>query len=383
MSTYIDELGCELSVRELAIYDGSAGLSEEEREQYVRRWKAKGGKQSEPVVIELPVIDYTCPNRGEPTGEKVGCARCDRITLEVFACSLHGKCVKEERPKKDGVAACRWCSDLPSNAARTRKTPLVRVLGKHSSDGVTLVIPHRSTPDWLAVSHGLWRSLYPNLPILIVDNSPDSDEAAAFVRKMRAEFLTEVAWMAPKWGRVSPHEEVSTAMDYAFSRCETPLLLGVHSDMFPLRGDLIPMMAAKCTPEAPIVGWEMSRRPPNGPMPDMAVGVAGHVCTMYHIATMRRISAAWGIKRYVELSGDRRAHHGWPDVESGVSLAMQRAGLKPLLLGKETNGENQQTEWWLHCRSATIERARGKRRHIVGLRRGRELLASLQSSVRA
>jgi hypothetical protein len=290
-------------------------------------------------------------------------------------------CLNLEKPLGDAVCSCRGCGPTCRGYKSTAEEEAPFLPG--DSTDVTLVIPHRNTPDWLDITHAIWRALYPELPILIIDNSPDTDAAAAYVRQLRQRPLTEVAWMAPTWPRAHPFEEVSSAMDYAFSRCETTYLLAAHSDMFPLRGDIIAMMRVRCKATTPIVGWEMSRRPPNGDR-DFAAGVVGHVCSLYHMPTMRRIGAAWGVGRYVQLSGDQRREAGWPDVECGVGWAMRQAGLKPAILGKEENDSNQQTEWWLHSRSTSIHRnfpewggEGSDKRHRDGLERGREFLATL------
>lgn len=59
-----------------------------------------------------------CPSLGEPTGDVVACASCNRavpVTMPTYHCSRHGLTVLgDRRPKAVNVAACRWCADRPA-----------------------------------------------------------------------------------------------------------------------------------------------------------------------------------------------------------------------------------------------------------------------------
>jgi hypothetical protein len=49
-------------------------------------------------------------------------------------------------------------------------------------------------------------------------------------------------------------------------------------------------------------------------------------------------------------------HNGWPDTESFLQLSLDRAGIKPKLLGSEENFELTSNEWFDHARSYTLTR---------------------------
>jgi len=132
MGKFFEELGTELSNREQAIYDGSAGLPEEKRLAYIASWRKRGGKSpplpTPKVVTESPTENYPCPHRGEQTGERVGCASCKDRTLEVYSCEIYGKCVLDRRPTATDVSCCKWCSDRPPLIAKASTLPVSMVM---------------------------------------------------------------------------------------------------------------------------------------------------------------------------------------------------------------------------------------------------------------
>lgn len=114
--TFVEELGVSLSIREMEIYTGKAGFPEAKRRKYVELFKTKNAqKRSLVTTPELtpPVIpQIDCRYRLEKTGEQVGCAKCHNLPMmDIYECSVHGKCVIENRPRAKGIEWCRFCKD--------------------------------------------------------------------------------------------------------------------------------------------------------------------------------------------------------------------------------------------------------------------------------
>lgn len=124
MRTFVAELGLELSPRELAIYNGTAGLPEEKRQQYLALWKQRRdgpppappntrvGPPSPPATPEsLP-----CAHRGGATGRTVACRKCKNLPpLDVYECRVHGACTVPNAPhtdhRTDKIQWCKYCPD--------------------------------------------------------------------------------------------------------------------------------------------------------------------------------------------------------------------------------------------------------------------------------
>jgi len=226
---------------------------------------------------------------------------------------------------------------------------------------VTVCIPHLDTPEVLSLAVRLWQLQNVRPFFLIVDSGSRSPESIEFLEKLARESDIEVARLGIVSDVEHRSDRVAIAMDYAFSRCPTEYLLAAHVDLFPKHRDLISRLLRLCDRATPVVGWEMS---PRGPGPDgvtngtFSDGCPGHACTMFHMPTMDRIGAGWSMRRAHNSFGLPRSYtevHGWPDTEICLGKILAAEGIDPLFLGRETNGETQETEDWVHARSATAE----------------------------
>lgn len=224
---------------------------------------------------------------------------------------------------------------------------------------VTVVVPHKDTPDWLRLSVEFWLRQNERVFLLIVDTASKSKGSKRVLEELEERPRIEVARLGIG---ATPHpvDGITAAMDYAFSRCPTRYLLATHTDLFPRHRDLVGHLVALCGEKNPVVGWEMSPRGEGeiglkeGKVSD---GYPGHACTLFHMPTMDRIGAGWSIRRAHHQFGTLRVRDpriaGWPDTETCIGKILQSAGIRPLFIGRETNNENQWTEHWVHARSRT------------------------------
>ncbi|MBI1862028.1 MAG: hypothetical protein HYR96_14025 [Deltaproteobacteria bacterium] len=225
---------------------------------------------------------------------------------------------------------------------------------------VTVVIPHRDTPDWLLTSVALWQAQNTLPFVLVIDTASTTLPTDLALTKLRQNPGVEVSRL-----NVGATEHASDsichAMDYAFSRCPTTYLLATHVDVHPKRRDLVSYLMSLCDEKTPVVGWEMS---PRGPGPDgdftghTSDGYPGHCCILFHMPTMDRIGAGWSIRRSANVYGSARGRDplvkGWPDTETCLGNLFMQHGIQPLYLGRETNHATQETKYWTHARSRTI-----------------------------
>lgn len=255
----------------------------------------------------------------------------------------------------------------------------------------TVVIPHRDMPEWLDLSVQFWQNVDNKPFIYVIDTQSKKTEALKLLDNLSSLPMVEVACLNM---RDTPHpsDPIAIAMDLAFSRCETTYLLATHIDMFPKRRDIITYLMSLCDQDTPVVGWEMSPRGYgadgnlNGKLSD---GCPGHVCTLFHMPTMDQVGAGWSLRRSHNAFGTRRTRdkrvRGWPDTETCMGQILSRSNKKCLWLGREINDENQETDWWIHVRSATRANLSGKPslRHIDGLEKGRRLFDQWQKDIKS
>ena len=244
---------------------------------------------------------------------------------------------------------------------------------------VTLVIPHRDTPDWLLTSVALWQAQSMRPFILVVDTASTSMSTEIVLKELKSSPGVEVSQLnVGKTEHAS--DSICHAMDYAFSRCPTTYLLATHVDVHPKRRDLVEHLMNLCNEENPVVGWEMSPRGPGGLQGDFTGQTSddypGHCCILFHMPTMDRIGAGWSIRRSANVFGSARGPDplvkGWPDTETCLGNLFFQHGIKPHYLGRETNHTNQETQYCTHARSRT---GLGETpRHQAAIRRARTRL---------
>lgn len=242
---------------------------------------------------------------------------------------------------------------------------------------LTVCVPHLDTPDLLEVNVRLWRLQRVRPFILVIDTGSSSPRSEEMLDSLADQPGIEVARLGILSAVEHLSDRVSIAMDYAFSRCPTPLLLATHVDVFPKHRDLVAKFTNLCNESSPVVGWEMSPRGEGTiglTCGTLSNGIPGHALAVFHIPTMDRIGAGWSIRRAHHLYGLPRGRTeicGWPDTEVCLGRILADHGIKPVFLGRETNCENQETEDWIHARSSTVQLLVHKQlleRHLRGYR---------------
>jgi hypothetical protein len=238
---------------------------------------------------------------------------------------------------------------------------------------VCAVIPHLNTPDLLPVVIELLRLQTERPYVLIVDTgSPWSvlDE----LEKLRAPDV-EIHYLRTH-GTPHSSDPVCHAMDVGFSLCRSSLLFATHSDVFLRRREFLKELADQCSADVPVVGYEMS---PRDRLTDAWKGCVGHTATMHHMETMDRLGVTWSIRRAASQWGEPRTRGVWPDTETTMNFVLRDAGIKPKLIGHETNGERFVDTNVDHCRSTTGTKLMGSTKYAtrvawleVALREARE-----------
>lgn len=220
---------------------------------------------------------------------------------------------------------------------------------------VTAVIPVIDTPDTLELCVGLLR-LQTERPYIIVVDTGSSGESAERILAMHDEDL-EVHSLRIN-GMMHPSDSVCMAMDAAQSLCRTEYMFATHSDVFPVRRDLLEWMLAMCGPEeeglTPVVGYEMS---PRGH--EDWKGMISHTATMYHVRTLDKIGFGWSMRRLASMY-DLPSHEphpmrpNWPDTEILGNVILRQNDVPTRIIGSEQNFQRNRDENIDHCRSFSL-----------------------------
>lgn len=282
-----------------------------------------------------------CRHFGAPTGETVDCPSCrGRVSLKLFHCAgPHQQCTPEKAAP--GVACCASCPDrdpdtyslVAPRGTVSRAAPWEgRLPRKPWHYQVTAVVPHLDTPDAAEAVIALLR-LQSERPYILVIDTGSPPDVCARLEKLRHEDL-EVHFVKGH-GYVNSSGAVPVALDLAHSLCRTPYLFHTHSDCFPLRRDLIEWLVSQCSPECPIVGWEMSER---SWATDEWRGIPSHTATAMLMDPVRRAGLIWSMELSYSLTGlSGRPTMGWPDTETGFGIMMKARGVRAKILGPEQN----------------------------------------------
>jgi hypothetical protein len=334
-------------------------------DKYNRLWGGPGTSRQTP----LP-----CAHLGAPTGEHIDCRTCAKhVSLKVFACAVHGRCVRGKSAQAEGATAevpgCQGCKDYERDTFKlvapvgTADVPcqwMGRALGKPWGPRVTVAVPHLNTLDVLRACLDLVR-LQTEQPYIVVIDTGSSPAVCRELERLRSDEI-EVHFIRAH-GYLHSSAPVTTALDLAHALCRSEWLLHTHADVFFRRRDLIAWLREQCGPASPVVGWEMSPRAGT----ELWRGTVSHTCTLLHMPAIRRIGATWSLERYYDAEG-YPAHPtvGWPDTESGFALCLRAAGMRPKLLGAEPNYQlhraraeylGDERDWFDHARSLTGLRA--------------------------
>jgi hypothetical protein len=210
----------------------------------------------------------------------------------------------------------------------------------------TVAIPHLNTPEILTTCLQLLQ-LQTIRPYVLIIDTGSGEAVRSQLERMRSDSV-EVHYVRGH-GYIHSSGAVALAMDLAFAHCLTDLLVSTHTDVFLKRRDSLAWLIGQCSEQVPVVGPEMSPR--DDPRWQ---GCVSHTFTAWHMPTMRRIRANWNFKGWYEAEGvPPRPTTGFPDTEQPINRCLQQAGVKPTLIGRDTNAELQRTEYFDHARTLT------------------------------
>ena len=227
---------------------------------------------------------------------------------------------------------------------------------------VQVVIPHLDTPDPVELAVQLWRAQTVRPYITIIDTGSLSPHRER-IEALRADDL-EVQSIRCN-GFEHPSQPVSIAQDVALAVCQQEYQFNTHSDVFPMRRDLLDWYIAQCGPTTPAVGYEISPRDhvADGWLRRNWRGLLGHTATMLHVPTIKRRGISWDYQRamdQVELNPDNMGDF---DTEVGFGLLLRQAGMLPQIVGHDVNRKRQTDELIDHVRSHASSKLLDKRYH--------------------
>jgi hypothetical protein len=248
------------------------------------------------------------------------------------ACGCGGHC-KESGAAGTAEPAGAFRFIAPIGTSDTPDRVAGRAAKKPWDYEICAVIPHLNTIEPLRVCIEVLRcqSLRPYLMILDTGSPP-----------------VEIHYLAAHGYRHSS-EPVTAALDTAQTLCRSTLLFHTHADCFLRRRDFLEDLAARCNATTPVIGYRMS---PRDWATDEWQWMVGHTATMLHMPTIHRIGATWSMQRMHHAFGyDWRNLGGWPDTETGFNHALRDAGITPVFIGDDRNGERQVDDNIDHVRS--------------------------------
>lgn len=211
---------------------------------------------------------------------------------------------------------------------------------------VTAAIPHLNTLEEIKAAIGLIRRQTVSCYIIVVDTGSPPEVCAA-LEQMRSDDL-EIHYLAGN-GYDHSSEPVALALDVAQQRCRTRHLFHTHADCFLRRRDFVDFLLRITNASTPAVGYRMS---PRDPFTKEWEWMIGHTATMLYMPTIHRIRASWTMRHMFYAYGYAWENQGgWPDTETGFNRILRDAGIVPVFIGNDRNGERQTDDNIDHVRS--------------------------------
>ena len=211
---------------------------------------------------------------------------------------------------------------------------------------VTATLAHLQTPELLSPCIELLR-LQTERPYIVIVDTGSSPAVCQEIEGLRADDV-EIHYVRAHDYRHSS-APVGVAQDLAFALCRTEYLYCTHADCFLRRRDYVEQLMRVCDEAHPAIGYQMS---PRDWLTDQWEGMVSHTATLLHMPTMHRHGVTWSFERaHWQFGIPRGATMGWPDTETCFNLCLRAAGLKPVLIGAETNYERHKDSNVDHPRS--------------------------------
>lgn len=245
----------------------------------------------------------------------------------------------------------------------SRPKPWLGIVDRQPCDyPVQVVIPHLDTPEPLELAVELWRAqtLRPYITII--------DTGSLEVHRERLAGLqapdVEIHYLRGH-GYQHASQPVSIAQDVGLAVCQQSLQFNTHSDVFPVRRDLLEWFAKRCTAETPAVGYEISSRDhvADGWLRRNWKGLLGHTATMLHVETVKALGLSWDYQRAMSRPELDSHNAGDFDTEVGFGLLAREAGIEPMIVGHDINRKRQVDELIDHVRSHASSKLLDERYH--------------------
>lgn len=217
---------------------------------------------------------------------------------------------------------------------------------------VQLVIPHLGWVEPLKIALELWQRQTIRPYICIIDTGSEWNYMQE-LESLRAENV-EIHYVRGH-GYRHASEPVAVAMDVAAARCSQTYQFHTHSDVFPMRRDLIESFVAETSAECPVAGYQISDRSHvSGAMKLLWKGMVGHTATCIHFPTIRDLGITWSLDRgFSEFPGINRDNPSDTDTEIPFNMHLRSLGINPKLLGSDANWVRDTNNDFDHCRSFT------------------------------
>lgn len=250
----------------------------------------------------------------------------------------------------------------PRRDQTARKPWLGNVAQRPADYPVQVVIPHMDTPEPVELAVELWRAQTLRPYITIVDTG------SIEVHRERLAALqapdVEIHYLRGH-GYQHPSQPVSIAQDLALAVCQQPLQFNTHSDVFPVRRDLLEWYAGQCTAETPAVGYEISSRDhvADGWLRRNWRGLLGHTATMLYVETIKAAGISWDYQRAMSRAELDPTNLGDFDTEVGFGLLCREAGIEPTIVGHDINRKRQVDDQIDHVRSHASSKLLDHRYH--------------------
>lgn len=216
---------------------------------------------------------------------------------------------------------------------------------------VQVVIPHLDTPEPLELAVEMWRAQTVRPMICIVDTGSLSQHLER-VLSLEADDVEVHLIRGRGWQH--PSQPVAVAQDVALAVCQSEFQFCTHSDVFPMRRDVLQSWHMFCGKQTPVVGYEISPRDHCQPgwLQQNWRGLVGHTATMLHVPTIKRHGITWDYERtFAAHDTLNRSNASDFDTEVGFGLHLRAAGIEPVIVGHDVNYRRQADQWVDHVRS--------------------------------
>lgn len=211
---------------------------------------------------------------------------------------------------------------------------------------VTATLAHLETPELLPTCIALLR-LQTERPYIVIVDTGSSPAVCRELEALRAEDV-EIHYVRGH-GYCHSSAPVGVAQDLAFALCRTEYLYCTHADCFLRARDYIAQLLGMCSARHPVIGYQMS---PRDWLTADWEGMVSHTATLLHMPTMYQIGASWSFERaHYQFGIPRDGTMGWPDTETCFGMCLRAVGIKPVLIGAETNYERHIDQYIDHPRS--------------------------------